>query len=225
MTETALQRRIAETLIENCSYFFPDVTEPPSSSVSPPLTFTCTSPTSPNITADSTSSQSYMRNSNSFTGSSPYSSPNTPSNSSDLYSNQPKEALPHHPLVDSAQDEGVVVSMLDGGSSHQLYQRQLSSPTPTDSIKPITKPIPPPRTSSSSSITPPLSPPPHRRNPLSPVPRVKPGHVPVAGSMSGTDLSVGSEVGGGVAQDNVNSGVGGKSEDHNHRHPPVPAVR
>lgn len=215
VTETMLQRRIAEILIEHCNEFFPDLQEtmsPSKPSVSPPLTYTCTSPTS---SQGSTSLQSYTKTSDSYTALS--------HDSHDSSKLSPE--LPH-PLADSAQDEGVTVNMVDGCNSPKVYHRNFSSPGPTDSFKPTAKPVPPPvmpRTSSSNSLTPPESPSfSHRSvNPPSPAPRVKfSGSSSVAARTSGGDPSVGER----LMHEDENSGSSGKSED-NHQHLPSVAHR
>ncbi len=211
VTETALQRRIAEAFIEHCHYFFPDLPESQtgnkSLTSSPPLNYTCTSPTS---STGPTSLQSYTKTSDGST--SPYSSPIYPSLDTEraAEASRHKETLPH-PLADSASDEGVTVDLVDDGSgiSPKLH-RNFSSPAPPEAKTP--KPVPPPvapRTNSSSSLTPPPSPSTGRSHP-SPAPRPR-----NAGSGSGNSLtpsSVGGELtGGGNDRLAVTDGI--KAED------------
>ena len=210
VTETTLQRRIAEAFIEHCHYFFPDLPEAQtpikSSASSPPLTYRCTSPTS-SSSSTSTSLQSYTKTSDGYAGSSPYSSPVYPSLDSlkaTFDPPKPKENLPH-PLADSASDEGVTVDMVEGGISPKL-QRNISSPAPSDSRTP--RPVPPPiapRTSSSTNITPPPSPSFNRNNP-SPSPR--PRHAGLGNRSSGGEYCTGNE-----ALANQDSGDSAKADE------------
>ena len=198
MTETAIQRRIAEAFIEHCYFFFPDLpeTQPPSKSASPPLTYTCTSPTG---TSGPTSLQSYTKTSDSYSGgTSPYSSPVYPSAEAvkALEAAKQKENLPH-PLADSALEEGVTVDMVEEKPSPR-FNRNLSSPAPTEPQK-SPRPVPPPvapRTSSSNSLTPPPSPSTNRSHP-SPAPRPR---------------NVGSGSGNNILQAPPGDGKGGASE-------------
>jgi len=209
VTETALQRRIAEAFIEHCYYFFPDLpeTQPPSKSTSPPLSYSCTSPTN---TSGPTSLQSYTKTSEGYSsGNSPYSSPVYPSAEAvkALEVVKQKENLPH-PLADSASDEGVTVDIVEEKPSPRLH-RNLSSPAPNEPQK-SPRPVPPPvapRTNSSNSLTPPPSPSPTRSQP-SPAPR--PRNV---GSGSGASLLASSGEGKGGTNERLAAQDGSKIEE------------
>lgn len=243
VTETALQRCLAETFIERCHYFFPDLPETtPTNSASrmtpsSSITFTATSPSS---SSSPTSLQSYT--------SKPFSQPAvssedlaTPTPGVSSTPQKPKEDLPH-PLADSALDEGVNV-VLEGSSSPKLYQRASptpssssegggvtgnSNPTPSTPVSSLSKtqslprsgggPVPVPRTGSTTNLTPPESPSLGLKAPVpSPAPRTR----------HGTGSSSGGGEGGGGAADRLteaaqqNGDGGGRAELSTSTGPPI----
>ena len=220
MTETALQRRIAETLIEHCLHFFPDLPEQLSSCMSPPPISTNTAPFTP---AGPMPTYNTM---DSFTGSDAGSSP---------HSSPHRDFFPH-PLVDSAQEEGVVVNMT---GSHGSLPRNMSSPAPAmsspappDHSKATCKHVPPPvapRTSSCNSPTPPVSPSPGQgaTHTSPPLPKARHGHPPIpSAGPNQSSVSEREKPLGGRGVDNVHGGMAVHNEEHDRCSPvTVPSTR
>ena len=150
VTETAIQRRLCESLIDHCHHFFPDLPALPSpaaaatssnkySSLSPTSSYSSTSPSGPKYSPLPSSTSSYQ-------GYPPPSYPEASTASS-------VEHLPH-PLADHAANEGITVHMMDE-----------DTPSPTDKQNPIAvvPPTPPNKPSSSArhsggSYSPPIMP-------------------------------------------------------------------
>lgn len=199
VTETSLQRCVAEMFIEHTHYFFPDIpvsTPSKSSAVSSPVTFTSTTPSS----FSHTTLQSYTPKSSELfsptipTGNSPANTSPVSSGESEDSLTKPTENLPH-PLAESANEEGVTV-VVGGSSSPKLYQRATSSPVPdmpkTHSLpRSGGPPTPAPRTSSGFNLTPPESPSAIHKQAPSPFPRNRhgTGYPSSSGSGSATPLT------------------------------------
>lgn len=197
VTETALQRCVAEMCIEHCHYFFPDLPEVAApAKITPTSSVTFTSDPSSPPSFSPTSLQSYTTKSSEF--SSAFASNSEQSQDASLLS-KPKEELPH-PLAESALDEGVTV-VLDGSVSPKApYKRNNSSPVPADisktrSLPRAGPPVPAPRSNSGFNLTPPESPSFSHRTPPSPAPRSRHG--------TGSSTTSG---GGGVAMTKTSSG-------------------
>lgn len=171
VTDTALQRRIAEELVEHCHWFFPDLPETP-----PPVFSNTTkhAPVSPTSSYSSYTS-SYTR------------TPDRASYGSDhevvplsIHSTREKEPevekerepdLPH-PLADNAFDEGITVHMVeDEKESEESKEPQVKTsetpPVKSSETPPVKSSEPPPVP---SSPKPPVRPKPSLNN-SSPVPK------------------------------------------------------
>ena len=153
VTETAIQRRLCESLIDHCHHFFPDLPALPSpaaaaagsnkySSLSPTSSYSSTSPSAPKYSSLPSSSSSYQG----------YPPPSYPYPAEALTASS-VEHLPH-PLADHAANEGITVHMMDE-----------DTPSPTDKQNPIAvvPPTPPNKPSSSArhsggSYSPPIMP-------------------------------------------------------------------
>ena len=197
VTETALQRCVAEMFIEHVHHFFPDIPETTpskSSATAPtsPVTFTSTTPSSfsPTTLQSYTTKSSELFSSSVPTGNSlPSSSPvggkfsgsydaGVGAKSGGEPDDKLKENLPH-PLAESANEEGVTV-VVGGSSSPKPYHRATSSPVfdvPKARSLPRSggPPTPAPRTGSSMNLTPPESPSAIHKQPPSPAPRSRHG--------------------------------------------------
>ena len=193
VTETALQRRLCEALIDHCHDFFPDLPAAPSPSVTGGNKYSAlTSPTYSSYSSGYPTSQS-------VTGSNKYSSPapslyssssqGYPPSSPRIAETSSAGSLEHlpHPLADHAADEGITVHMINE-----------DTPSPTEKPHPIAilpptppnKPHPSARHSGGSSSPPML--PRHVGNPpsSSPVPKPRTGSSSSNNSFSSGPLSV-----------------------------------
>ena len=163
VTDTALQRRIAEMLVEHCHWFFPDLPETP-----PPVfsnnKHNCHSSLSP--------SSSYSSYSSSY-GPATKTPDRSSYSSDDIVSPLPtsrgakdpeveKESNLPHPLADNAFDEGVTVHLVQDVKENAETKEvekppekpEQSSPKPAVHPKPTmtnASPIPKPRNMSTSS--------------------------------------------------------------------------
>ncbi len=191
VTETALQRRLCESLIDHCHHFFPDLPASPSPATTGNNKYSAlSSPTSSAYSSGYPTSPS-VASSNKYTSlPSSYSQGYHPSSArpSETSSTSSMEHLPH-PLADHAADEGITVHMVDE-----------DTPSPTEKDKPhpvaVVPPTPPNKPHSSvrhsgGSHSPPMLPR-HGGNPFSssPIPKPRTGSSSSNSSFTSAPSSV-----------------------------------